>query len=314
MKKAFLIGLPFLAVLLFVGGWAFSKPEPEPQDPIHKQLWESFPRSGYRLGIVLSDGKRDADGVAIEKVVPDSPADKAGLQKGDVLVRIGDEKIQNSRDVRETLRNLEGSKELEVEILRDGNPITVKVKPEKREFLPFRMGSGRYLGVNLQNLDADLAAYFQVDPNAGVLITRIEPESPAEQAGIHSGDIVTHIDGKKVTQADDIRKMVEEGDAETVEITVLRHGVEKKLVAKPEKREFFDHRKMLEMRELPRMLEDPEFNSEMENLKNELRGLKNELQGLQKEELEKLRGEIQNELKEEMEKLRNELKDKKNEL
>ncbi len=313
MKKAFLVGLPLVAVLLLVGGRAVSKPEPEQQDSIHKHFWESFPRSGYRLGIVLSEGKRDADGVAIEKVVPDSPADKAGLKKGDVLVRIGGEKIQNAGDIRESLRNLESSQELEVEILRDGNPMTVRITPMKRDFLPFRMGA-RYLGVSMQNLDADLAAYFQVDPNAGILVTRIERDSPAEKAGMHSGDIITHIDGKKVTQAEDVRSILEDGDAETVEITVLRHGVEQKLIAKPEKREFFDHRNIPGMRELPRMLEDPEFNSEMEKLKNELRDLKDELQGLRKEELEKLREEIQSELKKEMEKLRKELEDKRNEL
>lgn len=315
MKRAFLFGLPVVAVLLLIGGWAYSKPQPESPDPNHKQFWESFPRSGYRLGVVLSDANGDAKGVAIEKIVPDSPAEKAGLQKGDVLVRIGGEKIQNSRDVREMLRNLGDSKDLEVEILRDGKPLTVTVTPEKRDFMTFAMGGGRHLGVSLQDLNPDLAAYFQADPNEGVLVTRIEPDSPAEKAGVRSGDIITHIDGNKINSAEDVSRMISEGESETVEISILRHGTQQKLIAKPAKREFFDHRSMMpEMRELPRMLQSPEFNSEMENLKNELRELKDELQGLRKEELDRMRDEIQNQLKEEMEKLRSELKDKKKEL
>jgi membrane-associated protease RseP (regulator of RpoE activity) len=174
------------------------------------------------------------------------------------------------------------------------------------------MGSRR-LGVNLQNLDPDLAAYFQVDPNEGVLVTRIEPDSPAEKAGIHSGDIITHINGNKVNSAEDVAGMISEGDAETVEVTVLRHGTQQKIIAKPEERgEFFDHRSMMpEMRELPQMMNSPEFKSEMEDLKNELRDLKDEFQGYRKEELDRMRDEIQNQIKEQMEKLRAELKEDK---
>ncbi len=311
MKKVFLFGLPVLAVLLLTGGFVYSQTEPEPPTPMHKPYWESFPRSGFRLGVVLSDVNGDAKGVAIERILPDSPADKAGLQVGDILVRIDGQKIQTSRDVREMLRNLESSKDLQVDALRDGQPLTVTVTPEKRDFSAFRMMmSGRRLGVNLQNLDPDLAAYFQVDPNEGVLVTRIEQDSPAEKAGIHSGDIITHINGNKVNSAEDVAKMISESDAETVELTVLRHGTQQKIIAKPEKRgDFFDHRSMMpEMRELPRMMNSPEFQSEMEDLKNELRDLKDEFQGYQKEELDRMRDEIQNQIKEQMEKLRAELK------
>lgn len=316
MKKAFLFGLPLVAALILIGSWAYSQSEPNSSNPVHKPSWESFPRSGFRLGVVLSDENGDSKGVAIEKILPESPADKAGLHEGDVIVKIDGEKIQTSRDVREMLRNLEDSKDLQVEVLRDGQPLTVTVTPEKRDFPAFphmMMGGGRRLGVSLQNLDPDLAGYFQVDPNEGVLVTRIEPDSAAQKAGIHSGDIITHINGNKVDSAEDVSRMISEGDAETIEITILRHGTEQKLIAKPEKREFFDHpgAMMPEMRDLPRMLESPEFKSEMEELKNQLRGLKDEFQGYRKEELDRMRDEIQNQLKQEMEKLRSELKQKK---
>jgi C-terminal processing protease CtpA/Prc len=312
MKKAFLIGLPIAAVLFLIVGLAYSNPEPQSPPPPHRPSWESFPRSGFRLGVVLSDDNGDAKGVAIEKILPDSPADKAGLQEGDILVRIDGERIQTARDVREMLRSLEGTKDLQVEILRDGQPVTVTVTPEKREFPSFPRMGGRYLGVNLQNLDPDLAAYFQVDPNEGVLVTRIEPDSPAAKAGFHSGDIITHINGNKISAAEDVSRIISDDNAETVEVIILRHGTEQKLIARPEKREFFNHRAMMEgMEDVPQMLNSPEFNSEMENLKNELRELKDELQGMKQEDINRMRNEIQNQLKEQMDKLRSELKEKK---
>src|SRR5262245_22421563 len=280
MKKVLLFGLPIVAVLLLVTGLAFSNPEPQSPPPPHRPSWESFPRSGFRLGVVLSDDNGDAKGVAIEKILPDSPADKAGLHEGDILVRIDGERIQTARDVREMLRNLEGSKDLQVEVARDGQPLTVTVTPEQRDFPSFPRMGGRYLGVNLQNLDPDLAAYFQVDPNEGVLVTRIEPDSPAAKAGFHSGDIITHINGTQINSAEDVSRIISDENTETVEVIVLRHGTEQKLIAKPENREFFNHRSMMEgMRDLPEMVNTPEFNSEMENLKNELRELKDQMHG-----------------------------------
>jgi membrane-associated protease RseP (regulator of RpoE activity) len=165
----------------------------------------------------------------------------------------------------------------------------------------------------LQNLDPDLAAYFQVDPNEGVLVTRIEPDSPAAKAGFHSGDIITHINGNKISSAEDVSKIISDGDSETVEVIVLRHGTEQKLIAKPEKRDFFNHRAMMQdMHDLPQqMMNDPAFNSQMENLKNELRDLKDQMQGMRQEEIDQMRNEIQNQLKQEMDKLRSELKEKK---
>ncbi len=314
MKKGLLIGLSLMAVLVLAGGYVFSQPEPQERDSIHKHMLESFPRTGFRLGVVLSEPQGDAEGVAIAEVEPDSPADKAGFKHGDVVVKLDGKSVDTPQDIRESLRSLNEAKEMEVEILRDGQPMTLKVTPEKRGFMrAFRMGQP-YIGVNLQNLDADLAAYFKVDPNAGVLIARVEPDSPAAEAGIRSGDILSHIDGKKVSNKEDVSGVIGESDSETVELTILRHGNEMKVTVKPTKREMFNPSQLEQLKEIPRMLESPEFKSEMDGLKDQMQDLKNQMEGLRKEELETLREDIQKELKKEMEKLRTELKDKKNEM
>ena len=313
MKKGLLIGLPLVA-LLIAGGVVFSQPEPEESDSIHKHITDSFSRGGFRLGIVLDDTRGESDGVTIAEVVPNGPADKAGFQSGDVIVKIDGKSVTTTNQIRESLRNLEEQKQIEVEVLRDEKPVTLTVTPEKRRMAwHFPMGR-RYIGVNLQELDSDLASYFKVDPKAGLLITRIEPKGPAAEAGIRSGDILTHIDGKKVTDARQVSDLIEEGTSESVEVTVLRNGNEIKMVVKPSKREMFDPSEMQHLRDLPNMLESPEFKSEMDQLRNQLKEMKQDLEGIRKEELESLRDEIQKELKMEMDKLRSELKDKNKEL
>jgi C-terminal processing protease CtpA/Prc len=310
MKKSLLLVIPVLALMF--AGFAVAKPEAEERNWIDPQIWESFPRSGFRLGVVLSDPETESgkSGLSVVKVLPGSPAEKAGIQTGDILISINGEKVRTSRDVREFLRSLDEEQEVPVVILRNGQETTIQVVPEKRSPMRF-MHSGRYLGLSLQKLDSDMAAYFQVDPNAGILVTRVDKNSPAETAGVRSGDVITHINGKKVTSADEVREAVQAGEGD-VEITLLRHGVEKKLTARPEKRELVPH-EFERFRELGRNFDSPEFRENMDSLKEEMEDLKRELQDLRKEELNQLREEIQRELKQELENLKKELKREKNE-
>jgi C-terminal processing protease CtpA/Prc len=311
MKKVLLIGLP-LAVLFLVGGYVFSQTEPGDRDSIHRHILENYSRAGFRLGVVLSENDSD-QGVRIELVEPDSPADRAGIQEGDVITHLDGEKVISPRDVREFLRNLKEAKEVNIEVLRDGQPVTLSVTPEKRDQIMrgFRFG-GRQIGVNVQSLDPDLASYFKVEPNSGLLISRVDREGPAAEAGVRSGDILTHIDGKRVSDPEDVRRMIGEGESETVELTILRHGNQMKMTVKPEEREMFGSENFPHLRELPRMLESPEFKSEMDNLRNEMDQLKRELQDLRREELDTLKDQIRQQLQQEMDKIRKELKDEKN--
>lgn len=312
MKKL-LILLP-VVVLVVAAGVAFSKPEPAEKQPstVQKQFWESFPRSGFRLGVVLNDNELRSrePGVRVERVLPGSPAERAGLKPGDVIISLDGKKVLTPGDVRSFLKGLDEEKEVQMEIVRDGDPMTVKITPEERNGLRMVMGGGMYLGVNLQELDTDLASYFQVDPGAGVLVTRVEPGSPAEKAGIRSGDIITHVNGEKISAPPDVvGKMDNVREGDTLEITVLRHGAEKKLSAKPEERGW-PHPEIGNLPELHNMLNNPEFQQDMEDLRREMDTLREDMQ-LRKEDLNKMKDQIQKEIREEMEQLRKELKENK---
>lgn len=321
MKKLLMV-LPVL-VLVLVAGVAFSKPEPTEKPPsqdVEKRMWHNFPHSGMRLGVVLSENDSDArEGVRVERVIPGSPADKGGLQEGDVILSLDGEKVAGPRDVRDIVQGMDEERTLQVQVERDGKPLTLQITPEKREGFHLNFGNRMYLGLNLQELDPDLASYFQATPGSGVLVTRVESDSPAAKAGVRSGDVITHINGEKVSQPSDIvSKMenVQEGDS--LEMTVLRHGAEKKLTAKPEKRSgmdlpdvgqmFRDHGPGMEM---PDFMQRPEFQQNMESLQRDMNKLRDEMQ-LNKEDMQKLKDQIQEEVHREMDKLRQELKDRKN--
>lgn len=88
-----------------------------------------------------------------------------------------------------------------------------------------------YMGVSLQDLNEDLAGYFGVKPGEGVLISDVEEGSPAKEAGLKSGDILTRIEAEKVGSSDDVRDILRDyAPGDEIEVTIIRS--EKKSKAK----------------------------------------------------------------------------------
>ena len=94
-----------------------------------------------------------------------------------------------------------------------------------------------WLGVTIQDLKGDLAGYYGVADKSGVLVASVVPGDPADQAGIQPKDIITEIDGKKVTTSRDLTNLAAKlGVGDTARVTVLRDGRKKTLDVKVGKR------------------------------------------------------------------------------
>lgn len=295
MKKHLIIVLPGL-LLLLIAGLAVSRPEKEaPMAPLASKHW-SYAFGGYRLGLNLSTldpaikkNLKVDGGLLVEEVVENSPAEKAGIKEGDILLRLDGKNVEDVGDIRDTLNDMDKAQPMEVELLRNGEHLKLTVTPEKRDFNIMLAGMrGNYMGVQLQELDSDLATYFQAD--SGVLVARVEEDSPAKEAGIRSGDVITQFNGEKVDSPDDIHRMLDKLDeSQTADLMVLRHGKSMKLTVKPEQRGL---RMMDHMPEIPRI-------PDMEHLRQELPDTK---------EMDNLREEI-DKLKDEMKELGDQLRD-----
>jgi membrane-associated protease RseP (regulator of RpoE activity) len=318
MRKLFYIVLP--VILISAGAWAVTKPDPPSPERTAMEETFAMARNGYRLGLVLStisphlrDDLKIDSGAVIEEVIPDSPAAKAGLKEGDIILKIDGTKIESDRDIRKTLREMENPKEMTLDVLRDGKPLTVRVTPEKREMNLIHHFGGPYLGVESEEIDQDLANYFQVQPNSGVLVTRVESDSPAMKGGLKSGDVITQINGKKVATPVELRdalKDVKEG--ESVSVTVLRHGKVQNVTVTPEKRQFPRLGEWKELKDLPNLpelrnfAESPEFRESMQDIRRQMEELKNQMKDLhlRKQDLDQFKQQMEKE----MDQLRQELK------
>lgn len=108
------------------------------------------------------------------------------------------------------------------------------------KFIPFdgKLGPRSYLGVGLTDLTPELRSHFGVPDDAGVMVSRVDPGSPAEKAGLKVGDIVTSFDGKSIESSFDLRLRVREAeDGAQAPIEVWRGGRAQTLTANLEKRE-----------------------------------------------------------------------------
>lgn len=186
-------------------------------------------------------------GLLIVNVVPDSPADDAGLREDDVLIKYAGKNVEKADDFVALVRNTEPNSAVKITIFRDGSEKEVEAtlgKKRSRGFHYFGMGdepnfvflSGRpLLGVQLQELNKDLAQYFN-GVEKGALVVSVVEESPAEKAGLKAGDIITKIDDATVESPEDLMEALTDYEAgETARLEYIRKGAAAKAQVKLEK-------------------------------------------------------------------------------
>jgi len=207
--------------------------------------------SGY-LGVSvqgLGDAEQEKlgvkNGVEVVAVEKESAAAKAGIKEDDIIQLVNGEKIRDSQDLVDVISELAPGATVKIGLWRDGKALEVTAALGKRERsknlvwkskkLPRLFRASGYLGIVLQELNAELAPYFNVKPGEGVLIIRVEKDTPAEKAGLKAGDVIVQMGEKAVKDAAAVHEILadlKKGD--TVAITVVRHGKKETLKTEPE--------------------------------------------------------------------------------
>jgi S1-C subfamily serine protease len=99
----------------------------------------------------------------------------------------------------------------------------------------FLGGNGQALGLQVQELTADLREFFGAGDNSGVLVAAFAEESAGRDAGVQAGDVIVAVDGNMVDSAADIRSLANAvlGTGNEVTLTVIRDGNEREIVVQP---------------------------------------------------------------------------------
>jgi serine protease Do len=150
---------------------------------------------------------KDTKGALVADVTPGSPAAAAGLQRGDVIVGFDGKAIAEVSNLPALVAATPIDTTVPVTVLRNGAeqilPVKVGRMPGERAVAeqpgqPAAPAQGKW-GLGLRDLDAQTAQRAGVAPGAGVLVTAVKPDSPAEKAGLQPGDLLLEVNRTKVT-------------------------------------------------------------------------------------------------------------------
>ncbi len=277
MKAKYLIGL--LAVIILTTGLALAQqgtpttptPPDEPSESVFSLLTDG---SGF-LGVYAEDISREnmnrynltqVRGVGVTQVIKDSPAEKAGLRKDDVILRIDGETVTSVRKLNRLVSEMAPDHSVRLAVIRGGSEQELVATIGKRNNfnmvqgfpledpkiwrweglladrqglanregdLTFVLGNSRRIGVSTMELTKQLADYFGIADGKGVLVTSVSEDGPAARAGVKAGDVITAIDGEPVDSPGDISRVINRKKEGDVALTVIRNKTQQTIRLTP---------------------------------------------------------------------------------
>lgn len=209
---------------------------------IAKSIVESIIKTGRVtrgwLGVDLADtGMNEPNGtrrgaapeVTVTRVMEKSPAEKAGLKQGDVVLTFRGREIDNIARLRTQIALTPPDTTVPIEIRRDGKKLTLDVKIGDQATGVAEAVGGAYArkaGLVFQTLDKDLATRSGYRNVSGVLVVSIDPMSRAASAEMEIGDIIVAINDRRVTTAEEAAEALNNADyAQGVRMSVIRKNM-----------------------------------------------------------------------------------------
>ncbi len=174
--------------------------------------------------LVNALGLHGRQGALVADVVPDSPAEQAGIERGDVIVNYNGKAIGKARDLPPMAARTPVGETVTVTVLRDGTPhelpLTVgKLATSEPQAAESNRPAKGVWGLHLRTLTPDLAGAHDLAVEQGVLVIGVQPDSPAAGAKIQAGDVILEVNRHPVTSVQDVKEVI--GKAEDADSLLL---------------------------------------------------------------------------------------------
>jgi serine protease Do len=152
-------------------------------------------------------------GALVNEVIEGSPADKAGLKRGDIIVEYDGKQVDELNDLPRLVAATPVDETVSVKVFRDGKERTIKVKIGRLDDGEVALAAddeetGGALGLTVANVTPELVERYSLESDQGILITKIDPEGPAAEANLRVGDLVVEADGKEVGSVKEFEELV----------------------------------------------------------------------------------------------------------
>jgi serine protease Do len=145
----------------------------------------------------------------VAEVLKDGPAERAGIKVGDVIVDFDGAEIKDSNELPAIVARTRPDKQVRVKLLRDRKEVSIPVtinELKETEVVASAKGEKGELGLTVQKMTPELAESLDLEKAQGLVITSVEPGSPADEAGLRQGDVIVEVDRKSVRDVGDFRK------------------------------------------------------------------------------------------------------------
>jgi serine protease Do len=157
-------------------------------------------------------GMSEAKGALVAQVNPGSPAQKAGMHRGDIIIEFNGHPIHEMNELPRLVADTAPGSKATVKILRHGKEktlhLTIVELTEARQAQTMEKPESEKtpLGLAVENLNPNLAQQFRLRDHKGVVVTQVEPGSPASDAGLRSGDMILEVNGTVVSTVREYRQ------------------------------------------------------------------------------------------------------------
>lgn len=178
-------------------------------------------------------GASVSSGALVTQVFPKTPAEKAGIKRGDIIVEYNGKEVKNVNDLTRLVGTTTPGEKTQITIIRGEERIKIPVQITERkegeevsrEFLQPSEESSEEIGLVLSNIDKELARKLNIEPHKGVFVREVLQGSAADDAGIQEGDVIVEVNRQVVNSVDEFKEIIKKiikGDS--VLILLYRNG------------------------------------------------------------------------------------------
>ncbi len=154
---------------------------------------------------------KDTKGVLIADVMPNSPAEKAGIKRGDIITKVNDKVVESPGQLQIAIRSHKAGEVVRITLIRNRRNITLNVKlgsiPQKIGMINRRITRVK-LGFTVANLTPQKAKRLGLTKPEGVIVTGVKPNSQAQGAGLRVNDVILEANGKKIRNLTDWNRFI----------------------------------------------------------------------------------------------------------
>jgi serine protease Do len=178
------------------------------------------------FGMADSLDLQEAQGALVSEVLAESPAGRAGIRRGDVILRFGGKPVRDVRDLPKMVAETPVGSEAEVGIQRDGKPLTVRIwiGALQEERVARLRPQDPPFGLAVQDISPELARDLGVPEGMGVAVTRVTPGSPADEAGLRRGDVILEANREPVGTREELDRLMRRRSGEGSLLFLVRRG------------------------------------------------------------------------------------------